>query len=139
MIIPYVFFYGNCREAMEFYQKCLGGELKVMTYGDAQGDACPKGAKDRVIHADLRRGDMVLLASDTPGTPDHAVKIGSNVQLSINCVSMNEIQSMFKALSEKGKVKTPLQDMFWGAHFGMLEDKYGFHWMLNFEKSAHAK
>ena len=28
----------------------------------------------------------------------------------------------------------PVQDMFWGARFGMLTDKFGVHWMFNYEK-----
>lgn len=29
----------------------------------------------------------------------------------------------------------PLQDMFWGARFGMLTDQFGVRWMINFEKA----
>jgi PhnB protein len=25
----------------------------------------------------------------------------------------------------------PLQEMFWGAYFGSLTDKYGINWMVN--------
>jgi len=31
-------FNGNCREAMTFYQKCLGGDLQVTTFADMPGD-----------------------------------------------------------------------------------------------------
>lgn len=27
----------------------------------------------------------------------------------------------------------PLQDTFWGAYYGSLRDKFGIHWMVNFE------
>jgi PhnB protein len=26
-----------------------------------------------------------------------------------------------------------LQDMFWGAYFGMITDKFGIGWMFNYE------
>ena len=72
------------------------------------------------------------MASDfEPGAPT----VGDNVQLSLNCQSLEQIEKIFKALSEKGTVKMPLADTFWGARFGMLVDQYGFHWMLNFEKA----
>src|SRR6185312_5274964 len=32
---PYLIFNGNCREAMTFYQTCLGGELSVTTFGES--------------------------------------------------------------------------------------------------------
>ena len=32
-----------------------------------------------------------------------------------------------------GTVTMPLQDMFWGARFGMLKDTFGVQWMFNCE------
>jgi PhnB protein len=37
----------------------------------------------------------------------------------------------FDALAAGGKVILPVQDMFWGAKFGMLKDAYGINWMFN--------
>lgn len=31
---PYMFFAGNCREAMEFYESVFGGTLKIQTYDE---------------------------------------------------------------------------------------------------------
>jgi PhnB protein len=28
----------------------------------------------------------------------------------------------------------PLEDTFWGAYFGMFTDKFGIHWMVNFDE-----
>lgn len=130
-LAPYLFFKGNCREAMKFYEKIFGGELNVMTFKDAQGGECPKGSENLVIHAHLKHGTFVMMASDAPG---EKIQTGENVHLSLNCASMNEIETFFKALSEGGKVEHALHDTFWGARFGTLTDRYGFHWMLNFEK-----
>jgi PhnB protein len=33
----------------------------------------------------------------------------------------------------------PLSDAFWGAYFGMLEDKYGIRWMINFDPNPPKK
>ncbi|MFP3921100.1 MAG: VOC family protein [Dichotomicrobium sp.] len=128
-LTPYLFFDGNCREAMEFYKSCFGGELTVMRYADApEGGGCPEADRDKVMHACLTGGDVGLMASDNPtGTPTP----GDHVALSIHCDTMADIQRLFKALGAGGKVIMPLADQFWGAHFGMLIDKYGFHWMLN--------
>jgi PhnB protein len=71
------------------------------------------------------------MASDSmPGTP---LQQGNNFSVSISCESLQEIERMFAALSEKGKVTMPLQDVFWGARFGMLTDQFGINWMLNYE------
>ena len=43
---------------------------------------------------------------------------------------------MFQTLAEGGKVEVPLQDMFWGACFGSLKDRYGVQWMFNCAEAA---
>ncbi len=134
-LTPYLMFNGNCREAMEFYKHCFGGELNVMTYGDAPEDACPGGTqpteetKVKVMHACLSSGEMVLMASDDPmGAP----QMGDYVQLSINCESSEQVENLFNALSENGNAIMPPTETFWARKFGMLIDQYGFRWMLNF-------
>lgn len=130
-ITAYLNFNGNCREAMEFYKKCLGGELEIMNFSEAKFDY-PKEAKDNVLHAKLSKGPATLMASDCmPGQP---VKQGTNVSLTINCESFQEIEHFFSSLSEGGKVTMPLQDTFWNARFGMITDRFGIHWMFNFDK-----
>jgi PhnB protein len=132
-ITPYLSFDGNCREAMQFYQKCFNGELQVMPFSQFEGQCeFPPEAKDRVMHASLTIGSVNLMASDS--IPGMSFQQGNNVHLSINCESLEEIQRLFAALGENGKVVMPLQDAFWGAHFGMLTDQFGMHWMFNFEK-----
>jgi PhnB protein len=129
-IVTYLNFDGNCREAMEFYKKCLGAELYLMPFSEAPGDF-PKEAKDRIMHARLTKGSTLLMASDTmPGMP---FQQGNNFSVSMQCESLQEIERLFTALGEKGKVTMPLQDTFWGARFGMLRDQFGIHWMFNFE------
>ena len=58
---PYLNFDGTTREAMEFYQKVLGGALDVQTFGDSPMEASEED-KDRVMHARLD-------ATDSPSWP----------------------------------------------------------------------
>ena len=132
-LIPYLFFNGNCREAMNFYKECFGGTLELMTYGDTPEGACggpevSEADKNKIMHGCLTEGDFTMMASDNPmGAP----VVGDNISISIQCESIPQTQKLFNALAEGGEIKMPLADAFWGAHFGMLTDKYGFHWMLN--------
>ena len=131
-IVTYLNFNGNCREAMKFYQRCLGGELSIMPFSEAPGDF-PKEAKDRVMHARVTKdGTTLLMASDT--MPGSNFVQGTNFSISIDCQSAEETDRLFNAFSENGKITMPLQDAFWGARFGMLRDKFGINWMFNFEK-----
>ena len=86
-----------------------------------------------IAHASLTKEAPILMASDAmPGMP---FTQGNNFWVNINCESLPEIERLFTALGEKGKVVMPLQDMFWGAHFGMLTDQFGINWMFNYERS----
>ncbi|HEY1528335.1 MAG TPA: VOC family protein [Candidatus Angelobacter sp.] len=131
-INTYLTFDGTCKQAMKFYEKCLGGELHLMAFSEAPVDY-PEASKDRIMHARLAKGPAaILMASDSmPGKPPQQ---GDNFSVAIQCESAQEIDKLFSAMSEKGKVTMPLQDTFWGARFGMLTDQFGINWMFNFEK-----
>src|SRR6478672_8856856 len=104
-LTTYLIFDGNCREAMQFYQKCFGGDLQMMPFSECPVDY-PKEGKDRTLHAKLTKGSAVLMASDTmPGMP---FQQGNNFSISVNCESLDEIQRLFAAFSENGKVTMPL-------------------------------
>jgi PhnB protein len=60
--------------------------------------------------------------------------MGNNINLSLETKSKEETDKIFKGLSAGGKITQPLQDMFWGAYFGMLTDKFGISWMVNYTK-----
>ena len=126
-IEPYLFFNGNCREAMNFYAGVFGGKLDMMTYADAP---TPMPGGDRILHARLAEGAFVVMASDPP--PGQPVGVGGNFALSLACGSSEEQDRFFGALSEGGRVTMPLQNTFWGARFGMLFDRFGVQWMLSY-------
>ena len=129
----YLTFEGNCREAMTFYQQCLGGELEVRTIGGSPVEAhCPPEMKDQVLHATLTKGALVLMASDCigPGGYTH----GNDIALSLNCSSEEEINDFYSKLSEGGQIIDALKVQFWGAIFGVFTDKFGKRWMLNYDK-----
>ena len=133
-LTPYLAFNGNCREAMEFYKTVFGGELNVQTFGEAPVNAAEKD-KARVMHAQLSSGNFMLMASD--GMPDRPVTFGDSVSLSVHTQSKDETDTLFHTLSEGGTVTIPLENTFWGAYFGMLIDKFGIHWLFNFQQEQH--
>jgi PhnB protein len=132
--VTYLNFDGNTRDAMTFYARCLGGELSVMPFSEAPGDF-PKDAKDKVMHAKItKNGATVLMASDALAGHGAPFRAGNNFSISLDCETLDEIERLFSAFSENGKITMPLQDTFWGARFGMITDQFGTNWMFNFEK-----
>lgn len=127
----YLNFSGNCREAMTFYAKCLGAELHIRTFAEMPGNHPPE-LKNRIMHSRLVRGsEPILMASDVP--PSMSLEIGSNLSICVNCKSAAEVDRLFAAFNENGKVMMAAGDQFWGARFGMLVDQFGIRWMFSFE------
>jgi PhnB protein len=121
-VTTYLMFSGNCRQAMTFYQQGLGGDLELRPFPDPNAG---------IMHARLTlAGVPILMASDAPAA--EAIQ-GNNFSVSIDCESLDELERYFNALSQDGTVRLPLSDMFWGARFGMLTDRFGIQWMLNYD------
>ena len=136
-INSYLTFAGNCREAMSFYQSCLGGELSIQTIGETPlADGMPQEMKSRILHATLNHDKFVLMASDM--VPDGGLIRGNAVSLSLECSSEDEIRSTYDKLSAGGIKDHPIENTFWGALFGDLTDKFGNHWLLHYQRSQES-
>ncbi len=133
-INAYINFSGNCREAMTFYNDCIGGELNMQTVeGSPLEKDCTEALQHHILHASLTKDALLLMGSDMEG-PEGFIK-GNNIALSLNCSSDEEINTFFSKLSAAGTVAHPLSTVFWGATFGVLTDKFGIRWMLNYDKN----
>ena len=133
-INSYLTFSGNCREAMTFYRDCLGGQLTFQTVGESPlSDKMPKKMKSCILHSTLINGDLILMGSDMVG--DSGLVKGNSISLALFCSNESEIRIFYEKLSAGGQVPHPLNLTFWGTQFGHLIDKYGKHWLLNYENN----
>ena len=135
---PYLFFTGNCREALTFYHGCLGGELSLQRYGDSPAAAyLPADAQDHIMHGTLATAGFTIMAADA-GRPGGSLTAGNNVRMSLHFDSEAEIEAIFAQLSAGGHIIDPLADMVWGGKFGTLTDQFGINWLLNLQRAAGA-
>jgi len=142
-IIPYLYFDGNCEEAMNFYHATLGGSIPyVGRYADmppsGETEDCKQNPEDanRIMHMSLVLEDgAVILASDVPGKemPGYTFTAGNNIAMSVNAANREHADKIFSGLSAGGTVTMPMNDTFWGAYFGMWVDKFGISWMVNYD------
>ena len=133
---PYLNFDGNTEEAFNFYKSVFGGEfLSVNRFRNVPGlEHIPEEEKDKIMHIALPIGKgNVLMATDTLKSFGHKLEKGNNISLSLFPESEQETETLFKALSEGGTVDQPLEKAVWGAYFGMVTDKFGIRWMLNYD------
>lgn len=129
-INSYLTFNGNCREAMSFYQQCLGGELSLQTIGDSPlAEKMPEQMKNCILHSTLTKGQLMLMGSDMVGAD--GLNRGNAVSLMLNLDSEEETRAVYASLSSGGRATHPLEISFWGALFGDLTDKYGNNWLLH--------
>ncbi len=126
---PYLNFQDNARQAMEFYQGALGGELTLNTFGEFHASEDPAEA-DKIMHALLKTpAGFTLMAADTPNQMQFTGHSGFSVSLSGDDAA--ELQGYWDALSEGGQVVMPLERQIWGDTFGMVVDRFGVTWMVN--------
>src|ERR1700733_4651467 len=126
---PYLFFDGRCDEALDFYKKAIGADLKMlMRFKDAPDQSMVSpDSRDKVMHAQIQIGDTTVLASDgcCLGKPNF-----QGFSLAVSAKSEAEAEKMFSALGEGGQVTMPMAKTFFSPRFGMLADKFGVGWMV---------
>jgi PhnB protein len=128
---PYLFFGGRCDEAIEFYCKALNAEVeRVARFKDAPEPqpGLPECFQDKVMHATLKIGDTLLMASD--GRCDGQANF-EGFSLSLTVPDEAEAERVFNALSDGGLVTMPLEKTFWAPKFGMVQDRFGVGWMVS--------
>lgn len=146
-INPYLYFDGRCQEAFEHYARVLGGEIAfLMRYGEApvgmrgdedcDGGGPPSGWQDKIMHASLKIGDQVIMGSDAP--PQHQMKT-QGFSISLTVASSADAERAFAGLADGGSMFMPLTETFFAERFGMLTDRYGVAWMVNFPGAVDAR
>lgn len=131
-VSPYLFFNGNCAEAMRFYEKTLGGKIEtLMTYGESP-EGCPETvAPDKIMHASLKLKDgSVIMASDAHAGAAEPMR---GFAIATGYASLDKTKAAFDALCQGGRVVMPWGKTFWSEGFGMVSDRFGTHWMLGVE------
>jgi PhnB protein len=134
----YLNFMGKTEEAFRFYASVFQTELTtpIARMGDVPAQpgmpALSDKEKNYVMHVELTiLGGHVIMGTDTLESMGHKLEIGNNISLNLEPDTRKETERLFARLSEGGKVEMPLADMFWGAYFGYLKDKFGVRWMFN--------
>lgn len=126
----YLFFDGRCEEALNFYRDALGAQVgMMMRFKDSPEPAQGVGPEsgDKIMHADLRIGDSVVMASDgnCTGNPNFA-----GMALTLTADDAAHAEQLFQRLSEGGQVVMQLSPTFFSPSFGMVNDRFGVTWMV---------
>jgi PhnB protein len=120
-VTPYLIVDGAAR-AIEFYKLAFGASEIMRMPG-------PKG---RVMHAELKIGDSVIMLADEPESGSHKSAQtlgGSPVSLMVYLPDVDQVFS--RAISAGAKETRPVQDQFYGDRSGNLIDPFGHVWTVS--------
>lgn len=134
-ILPYLNFPGTTEEAFTFYRSVFGGEFKDLTRFKDTPEAGKLSSEEqnKLMHIGLPVGtNMALMATDALESMGQKLTVGNNIHLTLETESEEEADRLYRGLSAGGKSTMPMAKTFWGAYFGMLTDKFGIQWMVNY-------
>lgn len=136
-VSTYLNFVRNTEEAFLFYKSVFKTEFTaLMRFKESPGcpgqGPLPEGDANLIMHVSLPTlGDHLLMGTDSPESMGFKLNQGNNVHINLEPDTKAETDRLFAALSQGGTVGAPLQDMFWGAYWGCLTDRFGIRWMFN--------
>ena len=123
-IIPQIYT-ENCKEALEFYESAFGGEIQNVKTADS--NEIFNGDKNQIVHSELHINDDCILYMYS-GIKNE----DSNITLLLQLESEDEISKIYDYFGADGNVKVKLDKQFCGDYHGVVTDKYGVTWGLNY-------
>ena len=133
-IVTSLSFQGQCREALDFYARVLGGKVTAaFPFGDGPPDmpVDPK-YKDWLMHCWLEVGDQALMGADMACEwAPNIDKPKNGFDVTLHTDDLAQARRWFEQLSEGGKQVMPFAETFWSPGFGSLVDRFGIPWMVN--------
>jgi PhnB protein len=131
---PYIFFWGRCQEALEYYKSVFGGTYEMTTVANGpMAEQAPPDWQDKVMHASFTSGDLTFLCADGRSPARAVDPDAGNIDLCLTVGSAADGERVCKTLADGGSVTMPFEKAFWGGYFGMLTDKFGIGWMVTAE------
>jgi PhnB protein len=119
-VTPYLIVKGAA-QAIDFYKSAFGA-TEVMRM---------PGPNDRVMHAEIKIGDSVVMLADEPEGGQHRSPLtigGTPVSL---MVYVEDVDTVFsRAVSLGANATRPVVDQFYGDRSGTLTDPFGHVWTV---------
>ena len=111
----------NAAKAIDFYKQAFGAQQR----GDVAKD--PSG---KVMHAELKIGDSVIMLSDEFPEFGSVGPDSAGTSMGLHIYVDNVDQAFDRAVKAGAKVEMPVADQFWGDRYGRLKDPFGHKWSI---------
>jgi predicted 3-demethylubiquinone-9 3-methyltransferase (glyoxalase superfamily) len=128
-ITPFLWFDNNAEEAIQFYTSIF----KDSSVGRSTryGEAGP-GKKGTVMTATFRLAGREFMALNGGAV----FKFTPAISLFVECETEQEVDQIWKGLSEGGKVLMELDSYPWSKKYGWVADRFGLSWQVNLAGST---
>ncbi len=136
IINPSINFNGNAQEAFNFYKSVFGWEFtNVIRFKDMPNEEypLPEHEANKIMHITLPIGNNTLIGNDVPEFMGTVNENENRSKISVSTKSRQEADNLFNWLSVGATIEVPISDSPWGSYFGMLRDRYGIEWMIDFD------
>ena len=137
---PWINFNGNAEEAFTFYKSIFGGEfttiIRFKELASQQFHVADTEA-EKIMRIGLPIGtNSILFANDVPAMLGSVNEQENRSKILVTAQSKEEADAIFAGLSAGAQIEGPMGESPWGTYFGMLRDKYGIEWMIEFSTPA---
>lgn len=133
---PWINFNGNAEEAFTFYKSVFGGEFKdIIRFKDIQGPGfqISEEEAEKIMRITLPIGEHTLLiANDVPSFMGKVNEMENRSKIVVSAESKENADAIFSGLSDGAEIEGAMSDSPWGTYCGMLRDKFGIEWMVEF-------
>ncbi len=115
------FTFKSSKKAIEFYKKAFNAKAL---------DVFPALTGDGLMHATVQIGDSIIMMGDEMGEHCKSAETAGVSPISLYIYTA-DADAMFKqAVAAGAKVTMPMADAFWGDRTGMVQDPFGYSWMI---------
>lgn len=122
----YVNYRGRCEEAFRYYERHLGGRITgIVRHGDMPNPATPAEWTEKVLHARIEIGTLVLMGADVA----HAEPMRS-AYLALTVDDEAQAEGAYAALADGGEIFMQLERTPFANRFAMLRDRFGASWLI---------
>lgn len=122
----YVNYRGNCEQAFRFYEQHLGGRITGMVrHGEQPNPHLPADWQDKVLHARIEIGTMVLMGADIPQAEPMR-----SAYLTLSLDREEDAERVYALLTDGGEIFMKMEKTPFANRFAMLRDRFGASWML---------
>lgn len=122
----YLNYGGNCEQAFRFYERHLGGRITgIVRHGEQPNPGIPAGWKEKILHARIEIGTMVLMGADIPQAQSMR-----SAYLTLSLDREEDAERLYKLLADGGEIFMKMEQTPFANRFAMLRDKFGTSWMI---------